>query len=291
MEPARARAALLRQVFAHIDERFREPELDLSHIARAVHFSPAYLTTLVKETTGQSLHQWIIDRRISAARRIVAETDEPLATVARELGFCDASYFCRSFARVIGVTPGEWRAQHRPLRHFRSEQGAVLWHAAEIDYASAGYASVREFRRRAGSFHAASEVAQAAVETAFATFAPASAQFIWHDEARGAWVPGYRRSRRALPAVPEADDTRGVYPHVIGGQTICAVRLEHDEIPYLRLLGRLGFRAFIIASVWHQARCFGAFIVLESREREFSNHEQSLAYLLGRYAGAVMAPF
>lgn len=261
-------------------------------MAAASHYSHAHLTNLVKQMTGQSIRQWIIERRISAARRLLATTDDDLSTVAHQLGFTDVSYFCRCFLRVTGSTPGDWRARRRPLRPFRSVRPtAFFWYATQIDYASEGYTLVQAFCEAAKEMSDVFAVAQAAVDTAYTALSPALAQFMWHDEEQRAWISGYRRNRRILPAIPEAGDTFGAYPTLIGGQTICAHRLEYEHNSYYRLLAKTGFQSLIATPILHREHCLGALIILESRQRLFSKHEQSLAHLLGRYVGVAMGAY
>jgi AraC-like DNA-binding protein len=57
---------------------------------------------------------WIAERRLAEARRLLAQTDEPVEAVGRRSGFRDASYFSRRFRRAHGVTPAAWR---RAVRH------------------------------------------------------------------------------------------------------------------------------------------------------------------------------
>lgn len=284
------RSDVLQRVFSYIDEHFAEQDISLLQVAKSAHYSSAYLTTLVKETTGQSVRQWIIERRISAARRILATSDDDLRSIAASLGFGDVSYFCRCFARVTGSTPGRWRTHRQPLRLFRSvNSSAFFWYATQIDYAAPQYALVQSFRENAQRLCDVSAIARAATETIFSVLSPALAQFMWHDETNGMWVSGYLRSRRQFAEMPQAGDTFGAYPTLLGGQTICAHRLEHEENCYYRLLAKLGFHSLIATPVLHQERCLGALIVLESRERFFTRHEQSLMHLLGRYAGPAIA--
>ncbi|MFW0790250.1 helix-turn-helix domain-containing protein [Gordonia sp. CPCC 205333] len=95
-------------VFAVIEARYREP-LTLADVGAYVGLTPAYLTTLVRKRTGKTVAQWIISRRLLAARRLLADTDDPIAAIARAVGFDDPAYFSRIFSREIGSPPRVWR--------------------------------------------------------------------------------------------------------------------------------------------------------------------------------------
>lgn len=95
-------------VFTAIETRFAQP-LTLSDIAADVGFSPAYLTTLIRRRTGRTVVQWILSRRMLEARRLLAQTDLPVAIVAARVGIDDAAYFSRLFSREVGMAPRQWR--------------------------------------------------------------------------------------------------------------------------------------------------------------------------------------
>lgn len=112
---------LLAEVFSVIDRRVGEA-LSLRDVAREVGMTPGHLTTVVRRRTGRTVQEWIIERRMAEARDLLAETDLPVAEVARRVGVPDAGYFSRLFSRTHGSTPRRWRAGQgvksagRPIR-------------------------------------------------------------------------------------------------------------------------------------------------------------------------------
>ena len=59
------------------------------------------------------MQQWITERRLIEARRLLAETTWPVAEVAGRVGFTDPGYFARVFRRDHGVSPQAWRRAAR----------------------------------------------------------------------------------------------------------------------------------------------------------------------------------
>jgi AraC family transcriptional regulator, transcriptional activator of pobA len=100
---------LLADVFAVIDERYAD-RLSTSDVAAAVALSPGYLTTLVRERTGRTVLDWIVERRMAAARTLLLTTDLTAELIARRVGFDDPRYFNRRFRTHHGLPPGQWRA-------------------------------------------------------------------------------------------------------------------------------------------------------------------------------------
>jgi AraC-like DNA-binding protein len=107
-ELRRAGEPLLAQVFEVIDRRLAEP-LSLRDVAAEVGVTPGHLTTVVRRRTGRTVGDWIVERRMAAARGLLAETDLPVAEVARRVGLPDPGYFSRLFSRTHGRSPRDWR--------------------------------------------------------------------------------------------------------------------------------------------------------------------------------------
>lgn len=104
---------LLARVFAFIEERYGE-RVSLRDVARAVNVSPGHLTTIVGRKTGRTVQEWIAERRMAEARRLLVETDLAVEEVGRRVGYGDPGYFVRSFRRTHGITPLGWRRAGRP---------------------------------------------------------------------------------------------------------------------------------------------------------------------------------
>ncbi len=103
---------LLAGVFEFIEARYGQP-ISLQDVAAAVGLSPGHLTTVVGRKTGRTVQQWITERRMTEARRLLAGTDLTVEALAGRVGYRDVSYFIKSFRRGHGATPLEWRRAGR----------------------------------------------------------------------------------------------------------------------------------------------------------------------------------
>jgi AraC family transcriptional activator of pobA len=99
---------LLAEVFEVIERRYPQP-LSLRDVAAAVNISPGHLTSTVRRQTGRTVQQWINERRMVQARRLLTATELPIGEVGRRVGFPDAGYFARAFGKVHGMSPAQWR--------------------------------------------------------------------------------------------------------------------------------------------------------------------------------------
>jgi AraC-like DNA-binding protein len=89
--------------------------LSLRDVARELSLTPGHLTTEVRRRTGRTVQDWITERRLTEARRLLVETDLPVTEVARRAGYPDPGYFARTFRHHHGVAPRTWRTP--PSQH------------------------------------------------------------------------------------------------------------------------------------------------------------------------------
>ncbi len=99
---------LLAEVFGFIDEHYGE-RISLKDVARAVGLTPGHLTTVVRHKTGRTVLEWITERRMAEARKLLIQADLTVEEVGGRVGYGDTSYFARHFRRAHGTTPLGWR--------------------------------------------------------------------------------------------------------------------------------------------------------------------------------------
>lgn len=103
------RSTLIAKVFADIDSHFSQRS-ELRDAGRRLGLSAGHLTTTVKRETGRTYGEWLIERRMMEARRLLCATDKPVADIAAEVGYAEVASFQRRFRQHHGKTPAHWRA-------------------------------------------------------------------------------------------------------------------------------------------------------------------------------------
>jgi AraC family transcriptional regulator len=91
-------------IYAYLDR-----DLSLQELSNLVQMSPHYFSTLFKQSTGTTPHQYVIRCRIKRAKYLMAQTQLSLAEIAIQVGFVDQSHFHRHFKRLMGVTPKNYQ--------------------------------------------------------------------------------------------------------------------------------------------------------------------------------------
>jgi AraC-like DNA-binding protein len=76
---------LLADVFEFVEARYHE-RISLRDVASAVNLSPAHLTTTVRRKTGRTVQEWIFERRMAQARRLLVETDLTVQEIGQKVG-------------------------------------------------------------------------------------------------------------------------------------------------------------------------------------------------------------
>lgn len=82
-----------------------------AQLARKSKLSPQKLARLTKRLFGLTPSHLIAKIRLTAAARLLRETDQSVAEVAVSCGFYDHSAFTRAFRAATGVTPSEFRSE------------------------------------------------------------------------------------------------------------------------------------------------------------------------------------
>lgn len=92
----------------YIHSHFRS-DIDVDALAQMEHMSCTAFRTAFKNHTGVSPNEYIIAQRISAACRLLTQTDMSISAVAAEVGYCDQYYFSRIFRKKVGMPPFKYR--------------------------------------------------------------------------------------------------------------------------------------------------------------------------------------
>ena len=79
-------------------------------MADHVYVSQWHLSKLINRHTGQSFFDLIGGMRIDRAKVLLADPAMRVHAVAEEVGYNDVAHFSKSFKRIVGKTPGEYRA-------------------------------------------------------------------------------------------------------------------------------------------------------------------------------------
>jgi AraC-like DNA-binding protein len=97
---------------AYIMERFRDP-ITATDIAAVVHLNTEYAMTVFRKAWHMTMGDFLLRRRVAEAQRLLATTDLDCSAVGYAAGFGSDSNFYAQFAKLVGTSPGQYRAALR----------------------------------------------------------------------------------------------------------------------------------------------------------------------------------
>lgn len=107
-DPAFSRGYMAKAL-AYIDANLQDEELTLGEVAAEVYLNPVYFGRVFKKSQGVSFKQYLRDKRIELAKRLLLEEEMSISAISERAGFPGHSYFSQVFKQQTGMLPSEYR--------------------------------------------------------------------------------------------------------------------------------------------------------------------------------------
>lgn len=95
----------------YINNHFFE-KIRIQDLADKIGISRSYLVKLMKQETGMSPQEFLIETRMRRASDLLTRSNDPVRNVAAECGYDDALAFSKVFKARFGQNPSEYRTSH-----------------------------------------------------------------------------------------------------------------------------------------------------------------------------------
>ncbi len=107
--------AIVTRVAAILEETglYKDENLSLAKIARKAGIPARDLSAAINRATGLNVSQFVNNRRVGEACRLLDETRQSATVIMLDVGFSTKSNFNREFRRVTGLSPRQWRARSK----------------------------------------------------------------------------------------------------------------------------------------------------------------------------------
>jgi AraC family transcriptional regulator len=102
--------AALRRIEA---DAYEKSPLALADLASEAATSPYHFLRISRRLVGMTPHQYVLRTRLHRAAVRLRRSDEAISAIAFDAGFSDLSTFNRRFRRLLGTSPGAYRARGR----------------------------------------------------------------------------------------------------------------------------------------------------------------------------------
>ncbi|MCH1642009.1 helix-turn-helix domain-containing protein [Paenibacillus timonensis] len=98
------------QVIQYVDEEFRS-KLKLQTLAKKFHMNPTYLGQVFKKETGKAFNEYLNEKRIEEAKRLLKRTPMKISDIALQVGYPNTDYFISKFKQATGLLPSVYKSE------------------------------------------------------------------------------------------------------------------------------------------------------------------------------------
>jgi len=89
-----------------------DTDLTLENIANRLHYHPNYLSVIFKKSFNLPFSEYLSRQRHEMARLWLLETNITIKEISEKLQYTNSQNFIRSFRKIEGITPGQFRQEH-----------------------------------------------------------------------------------------------------------------------------------------------------------------------------------
>jgi len=100
----------------YIEENYMS-KLSLAELSSKFYVSEEHISRAFKEEFDINLFDYILRLRIERAKALIVENKMKVSEVVELLGFVDASHFTKTFKKLTGITPSEYRDRMKAASH------------------------------------------------------------------------------------------------------------------------------------------------------------------------------
>ena len=108
---------IIQDVLSYINNHYTQP-IRMENLARSFGISVSFLSHEFVRFTNRSVYDYVLYRRVMLARQQMLGTAS-LNEISYQCGFNDYSNFLRSFAKIVGMSPSQYRKQ---LKQYRKKE-------------------------------------------------------------------------------------------------------------------------------------------------------------------------
>lgn len=98
----------MERVIAYINENISDL-LPVSSLAHLCNLSVSRFKVKFSEYTGTSPHEYVLCKKIEAAKQLLANPNYSVTQVCYQLSFSSSQYFATVFKRMTGMSPSEYK--------------------------------------------------------------------------------------------------------------------------------------------------------------------------------------
>ena len=96
------------QAVQYVDAHYMQ-DISLTQVSDLMEITPQYLSSTFKTQVGKNFTEYINQRRLEEASRLLKETNLAVQQISERVGYNSVQYFARKFKESFGITPTQYR--------------------------------------------------------------------------------------------------------------------------------------------------------------------------------------
>lgn len=96
----------------YIDQHYQE-DIHRENLAELVYLNIDYISRIFKREKGMSISAYLLQKRVTEAKKLLTETNLPINGVSIYVGYSNFSYFTKMFRENTGYSPLEYRRKYK----------------------------------------------------------------------------------------------------------------------------------------------------------------------------------
>jgi two-component system, response regulator YesN len=101
--------AIAQRIKSYIDQNYHDRNLSLVIITDELKYSISYLSSIFKNTYGQTIKDYITGIRLAKARELLINTNKKILEISNLVGYDNVGSFVKIFKTYLGETPQKFR--------------------------------------------------------------------------------------------------------------------------------------------------------------------------------------
>ena len=112
-------SSVIQEILDYINNHYTQP-IRIENLARSFGVSVSWLSHEFARFTNRSVYDYVLYRRVILARQQILGS-APLNDIAYQCGFNDYSNFLRSFTKLVGMSPSQYRKSLKKYTHLECD--------------------------------------------------------------------------------------------------------------------------------------------------------------------------
>ena len=96
-----------------IAANYAQSSLSLNDVGESVGLSASYLSGLFKEYQKENFSAYLANYRVEQSKLLLTSTDLSVNSIGFACGFNSSQNYFRVFKKYVGMTPGQYRSEHK----------------------------------------------------------------------------------------------------------------------------------------------------------------------------------